>query len=434
MRVVLFNVMRSVGTGRLGERGAALCMVLAGAVGLLASGCRAEFVGPYPCADGYASCLQDQNGCETSIRTDGLNCGACGKACPLGATCVNAACGARVPELASLMPGSQSAIAVNSTGVFWTEGGNIYSAPLSGGAPTTVANDAYTCGPSVSFALDDNALYYWAAGSNCPQPGNCGGLTKLSLLDGTSTVLVANQPAGNTASLNQCGSIAVDAENVYVLTTQQQGSVSTRAVYKTPLTGGAPMLLATAQGGGGSQGDALALTPTHLVFEVWMSNGPPSFEVVPLGGAPAFSIALPPYSNGGGAFAADADNIYVVGSGCPCGNNSSSGPPGGGVSKIAIGGGGGELLAQFSGQAGGIAADATTVYWSTDTTLWKVSKTGGSPIEAAGNLSGGVRGLQCNGCGGGASASSTPISIALDATSIYLADHGTVNAVLKVTK
>jgi hypothetical protein len=331
------------------------------------------------------------------------------------------------------MPGSQSAIAVNSTGVFWTEANNIYSAPLSGGAPTTVANDAYTCGRSASFALNDNALYYWATGSNCPQPGNCGGLTKVSLLDGTSTVLVANQAAGNMASFNQCGSMAVDADNVYVLVTQQQGSVATHNVYKIPLAGGALMPpLATAQGGGGSQDNVLAVTPTHLVFEVWMSNGPPSFEVVPLGGAPAFSIALPPNSYGGGAFAADADNIYVVGSGCPCGNNSGNGPPGGGVSKIAIRGGGGEPLAQFSGQAGGIAADATNVYWSTDTTLWKVPKAGGSAIEVAGNLTGGVPGLQCNGCGSGSS--STPISIALDATSVYLADHGTVNAVLKVAK
>jgi hypothetical protein len=54
-------------------------------------------------------------------------------------------------------------------------------------------------------------------------------------------------------------------------------------------------------------------------------NGPPSFEVVPLGGGAAYSISLPPTSSWGGAFAADTDNIYIAGSGCPCGNNHELG-------------------------------------------------------------------------------------------------------------
>jgi hypothetical protein len=444
--VVLLNVMRSVGTRGLGAGAAIACAVLAGAVGTLGPGCRAE-LGPYACSAGYASCLPGQNLCETSITTDGLNCGACGSACPLGARCSSGVCGTAVPKLVPLPIGSQSAIAVNSTGVFWSDSGSIYSAGLlsgsgsgSGGgatAPMALATDAFTCGSSIAFAVDDGALYYWSTGFNCAQPPNCGGLTKVSLADGTRTILVPNptNPTAGSASPNQCGSMAVDAANVYLLATRQQGSVSTQSVYSAPLAGAPSLtLLATVQGSGGPAGSTLAVTPAHLVFQVSNSSGPPSFEVVPLNGGAPFSIPLPPITSWGGAFAADADNIYVAGSGCPCGNGSnSSGPPGGGVSKIAIRGGTGAQIAQFSGEAGGIAADATTVYWATDTTLWKVPKAGGGATEIAGNLTGGVPGFQCTGsCGGGSGL--TPISIALDATSVYLADHGNVNAVLKVAK
>ena len=436
--VVVLNVMRSVGTRRLGAGAVVACTLLVVALGTLGPGCRAEFSGPFACATGFASCLQGQDLCETSITTDGLNCGACGNACPLGATCASGVCGAGVPKIAPLPIGSQSGLAVNATGVFWSDSGSIFSAPLSGSTggsmPTAVVTDAYTCGSSAAFAVDDGGLYYWSNGFNCAQPGSCGGLTKVSLTDGTRTILVPNQSTAGAGNTNQCGSMAVDAANVYVLVTQQQGNVSTRTVYSAPLTGGTDLaMLATAQGSGGSASNTLAVTPTHLVFQVSSMNGPPSFEVVPLGGGAAYSISLPPTSSWGGAFAADTDNIYTAGSGCPCGNNGNSGgPPGGGVSKIALRGGAGAQLAQFSGEAGGIAADATTVYWATDTTLWKVPKAGGSATEVAGNLTGGVPGFQCIGCGGGSN--SEPVSIALDTTSVYLADHGNVNAVLKVGK
>src|SRR5579859_525195 len=94
-------------------------VVLLGAIALVAS-CRAKFDGPYPCAAGYASCVDPQNDqCETNVEADGLHCGACGNACPVGAVCTAGTCGPPATVLATLQPGSQTAIAVNSSAVFW---------------------------------------------------------------------------------------------------------------------------------------------------------------------------------------------------------------------------------------------------------------------------------------------------------------------------
>src|SRR5690348_13662224 len=136
--------MRSV-RGR-GRGGVAAAVLVCGGLLLVLASCRAKFDGPYPCATGYASCIEPQNDqCETNVSTDGLNCGGCGHACPVGAVCSASTCGPPATVLAALGTGSQTAIAVNATAVFWESSSGIRRVPSSGGASTIVASDAFTC-------------------------------------------------------------------------------------------------------------------------------------------------------------------------------------------------------------------------------------------------------------------------------------------------
>jgi hypothetical protein len=131
-------------------------------------------------------------------------------------------------------------------------------------------------------------------------------------------------------------------------------------------------------------------------------------------------------------------NIYFVTSGCPCDNNGPSynGPPTGQIVAVPIEGGAGTVLVpQFTGQASSIAVDATNVYWSTDSAVWTVPIAGGPVSSVAGNLTDGTAPYQCNGGCGSSGSGTTPTVIAVDATSVYIADYAAnVNAILKVPK
>jgi hypothetical protein len=85
------------------------------------------------------------------------------------------------------------------------------------------------------------------------------------------------------------------------------------------------------------------------------------------------------------------------------------------------------------GATGGIAVDATHVYWSTDTAAWKAPIAGGTPTPVAGNLGNGVAAYQCNNCGGGGSMPQGG-SIALAPSALYVFAGGTEQAILKVAK
>jgi hypothetical protein len=101
---------------------------------------------------------------------------------------------------------------------------------------------------------------------------------------------------------------------------------------------------------------------------------------------------------------------------------------------LPIGGGPPTILAQFTGQASSIAVDSGHVYWSTDTAVWKVPIAGGKVSSIAGSLTSGAPGYQCNG-GCGSPSGGVATLIAVDATSVYIADYApNVDAVLKVSK
>jgi hypothetical protein len=63
------------------------------------------------------------------------------------------------------VPGTQSAIAVDATSVYWTDGngdGHINKAPLTGGTSTTIATGQYG---SNSIAVDATSVYWQESGT-----------------------------------------------------------------------------------------------------------------------------------------------------------------------------------------------------------------------------------------------------------------------------
>ncbi len=404
--------------------------------GVVATSCAKNFDGPYDCLPGYASCVNPrENLCETELDDDGLNCGSCGNVCPLGAACSGSACGAAATTLTTIpaLGGSQdSQITIAGGSLFLAANGEngIGSIPTNGGTLVPlVQNDAQICGPG-SFAVDTDHLYYWSNGFN----GGDGGLTQLSLTDSSRTVLVPNANS-KSSSNNGCGAVAVDASNVYWLSSEQNcGGNCAATLSEIPKGGGTQTTLGTVQTGN----DRLVINSSSAIFQLSESNGPERFEVLPLDGSASSQIAVTVNTEGSSAFAADDANIYVLGSGCGCCNcsdnsNQDNHPPTGTIAKIPLDGGPQTILAQFSGESGAIALGANDVYWSTDTAVWKVPIAGGPAVPVAGNLTAGTPAFTCTGaCGSGSNGA--PNALAVDATSVYVADtNGSVNALLKVS-
>jgi hypothetical protein len=161
--------------------------------------------------------------------------------------------------------------------------------------------------------------------------------------------------------------------------------------------------------------------------------GPNSLLTVPIAGGEPSTIEIHLNLFGLNAIAADANNIYVVGSGCNCSNggDKTSRLPEGGVGRIRLDGSESEMLARFTGQASSIAVDSDYVYWSTDKAVWKTSIAGGDAVQLAGGLSIGTPPYQCSGCSGPGYSQSMPIAV--DATSVYVSDS-VAEAVLKIAK
>jgi hypothetical protein len=411
--------------------------VVAGALACVVPGCDAQFTGPYPCKPGYDSCSNPQaNMCETDTTSDALNCGGCGTSCPMGAACTSSACGAAAVQLASLgTPGGngQETLEVNSTAVFWMDNQNgqpeVLSVPIAGGTPTPVAT-GLPCQAPHTFAVDDSNVYYWSNSGTGFQggPGN-GGLVEAPLNGDAPTLLVPD----NNGSGGNCPTTAVDATNVYWLTQIPQAGPSPTGLFDVPIAGGTATTLSMSPN---YNTTGLAITPTDAIVQVQSNNGPSTYAAVPIaGGSP---MPVPSTFGSSGIFTADATNIYFVTSGCPCNNNGPSytGPPTGQVVAVPIEGGAGTVLVQqFTGQASSIAVDATNVYWSTDSAVWAVPIAGGPVSSVAGNLTGGTAPSQCSGGCGSSGSGTTPTVIAVDATSVYIADYATnVNAILQVPK
>ena len=413
---------------------------------VVALGCQSRFTGPYPCLEGYASCVQpSQNLCETDTTTDGLHCGACGAACGVGAPCVAARCGQAATVLATLAVGSQTEVQANASAVFWTMSDSLLMLPASAGpgaTPTTLATDMFSCGSGAkTFAVDDANVYFWSNGFGCTGTGPCGGLVQLALADGARTLLVPTPASGGT---NFCGAFAVSPTTLYWLDDQQQGNVVSYFVYgvRIGVAGQTLSMLASGQSYNGQTINLLGSNASALFFEVTDASNAQVIQTVPLAGGASTALPIDFNTFGSGfPFVVDDERLYAVVASCPCNDNNNDGnnngnslPPAGRVVKVPLAGGPSTTLATFTGLVGGVDLDATNVYWSTDTTAWRVPRAGGAATPVAGNLAAGAASYVCNNtCGG--SGQSADTAIAVGATSLYLAVTAPADdAVLEVAK
>jgi len=406
----------------------------------VAAGCKPHFTGPYPCESGYASCVNPTaNQCETDLETDGLHCGHCGKVCDVGAACVAGACGPGAQTIAALTSGS-AVVRTNATAVSWSNTSLIYSLPMSAAAgtlPTMVASDACS-NNGAPFAVDDANLYYLATGSGCDSPmGTCPGLTQVSLSTLTHTLLVPSPQAGGGGETGLCGSLAVDATSVYVLGSQQSGNMVTYSVGRARIgvAGQTLEMLGSAKSYNSSSTSPLVVNSTAVLFETQGTNGSQILQMIPVDGGPMTTLPINVNSYGNRLpFVADDASAYLVGSGCPCNNDSNGsyqGPPQGFLAKVPLHGGSSVALATFSGIVGDITMDGTNVYWSTDASAWKFPLAGGAVKVVAGNLTSGTAAYQCNGCGG---TPNQPSAIAVGSSGLYIAVPSPSSVLLEVSK
>jgi hypothetical protein len=184
------------------------------------------------------------------------------------------------------------------------------------------------------------------------------------------------------------GVIAIDGESVY-WTSLRDGTVM-----RTPIAGGAPVVLASGQ-----------MDPRNLTKDLanvfWTAAMPygNSLWRTPLGGGTAYQVPDDQLFQPGG-LAVDATNVYW-------GNDNGS------VEQMPVGGG--EVLTlnpdTFDGQVADLVIDATNIYWADSTlhTVMKVPIGGGIPVTLAAGQNGLAR-------------------IAVDSTNIYwtASNDGTV--------
>jgi hypothetical protein len=360
------------------------------------------------CQNGQCACppgLLLCGGACVDEQTDNANCGACGVEC---SACTAGQC---VIYLAREAFGgaafiSPEALAVDGTSVYWTMNGMgegaVMTVPTTGGSPTPLA--PYTLAGPAGIGVDATSVYWvdtWTS-SEYSDAGPSGTVMKVSTAGGPAITLQSGQDT-------PCA-IAVDATSVYWMNgcnTPNSGSL-----LKAPTTGGTPTTLASGQ-----------------TFPVDMISGNPYFAVVPIGfavdatsvywttsdsvmtvgkdGGPVTALASAQNFNssalpGNVALAMDDTNVYwtTVDS----------------VMTVAKSGGAATALASGQNTTGGIAVDATTVYWLSagDAPVMKVSKHGGTPTALGSGLCAGQI-SSVSGCGPGGGI------LAVDATSVYWA-------------
>jgi hypothetical protein len=334
-------------------------------------------------------------------QTDPSNCGGCGVAC--GGTCALGRC---LVTLASAT--TATSIAVDATAVYWTTqstgqaaDGAVMKVPVGGGPPEVLASSQIR---PATIAVDGTSVY-WVSGdglgdSNLMKVSRVGGAAPVTLInyytplaalavDATSVYWTdsvngnarPNQPSGGRVSRMPSGGgavqrlvegspltlgpLAVDATSVYWLGSPASPTNFTNVLQKMPLQGGASVTLATYQDSGpGFTVAALPLpvVPGQTARDVYWVVSPPSPSApaqpvnnllsVPAGGGSISTLAT-----GGNGLAVDATSIYWT--------------TGSTVMSMPMGGGTPVTLASVGG--GGIAVDATSVYWIGSSSILKLT-------------------------------------------------------------
>jgi hypothetical protein len=169
--------------------------------------------------DAGITCFSGQTPCNGSCvdeQSDGHDCGACGH------DCLGGACQAGVCQPTTLLSGLPYVkfIAVDATSLYWTVGASVMKMPLSGGPPVTLASGP----PSANgIAVDARNVYWTDQTSHILSAPLGGGATSTVLSDAVYTPFA----------------VAVDATTLY-FTSYWNDTVNTM-----PLGGGTPSTLAS---------------------------------------------------------------------------------------------------------------------------------------------------------------------------------------------
>jgi hypothetical protein len=303
---------------------------------------------------------------------DGEACigGACVEACtPRGATrCSGAAmetCGATgvwsAPQACTAGPNPSCSegrcdynltataagfVAVDATHVFWSDGAEIFAAPIGGGAASTLATGQV----AVAGLAADGTSVYWT-------DVTAGTVMKVSLSGGAPTTLVSGQHSPDA--------IAVDAASVYWTTYIPGGAIA-----KVPVGGGAVTTLAAGQPYAG----AIAIDSASAY---WTTVDPGVVAKVSLDGGAITTIASGQDIPSG--IAVDATSVYWA-------TNADYGT----ITKAPINGGPATILASGLPFPQRLAVDSTNVYWADlqDAAILRVPLGGGGTVTFASGLRG----------------------------------------------
>jgi uncharacterized protein YvpB len=282
--------------------------------------------------------------------------------------------------LASGLPNVVEDIAVDSTNVYWTDGGDpangyenktVNKVPINGGPITTLATMAsYPAG----IAVDSNNVY-WAEQNGSVKRVSISGGTVTTIVSGLSTIWGMTMDSDNiywteTNSVNKVpknggivttlasgvGStekITVDSTSVYWV--GNGGGMGLGTVKKVGINGGTVTTLVAS---GLNQPQRIVVDSTNVY---WTEFGG-DVKKVPINGGPVTTLASGQDNTSG--IAVDSTNVYWK-------NDSPMA-----VQKIDINGGTITTLAtsNWSGQRMGIAVDSTSVYWTEPDAVKKVAK------------------------------------------------------------
>jgi hypothetical protein len=268
-------------------------------------------------------------------------------------------------------------IAVDGQYVYWVNAdsgqSSIMRVPKGGGTPITIASSQLN---AVAVAVDSSAVYWANAGtSTCAPSGACtsngdGAVLRAPLTGGAPTTLASGQHVPV--------SIAVDSTNAYFIdegTAVYDSSIADGSVVKVPLGGGAPVTLAT----GYSYPGALAIDKANVYWTAPDSLGKGTVFKVPIAGGTIVTLATGFWAwdiqTGGSTvptlIATDGNDVYWV-----TANVDGAGAK---VMKVAVSGGLATELGSFQGQLSTLALDSAALYWTDERSFVKVLLAGGSP-------------------------------------------------------